>query len=122
MRPLVVMLALVAVASVGGTARAQSVLVETTTPDPVDSTKTVLEVRNERLDDMVVYVVYGGLPTELGVVHAMQKTTFTLPRSLTRARASMRFMVRRFGAQVTITSRDVLIEPGDHIQLRIVVA
>ena len=123
MRFLAAFFALAALTTIPVAARAQSsLIIEVSQPDPVDSSKTVLEVRNDRSDDMVVYVVHGGLPTELGVVHALSKGSFNLPKSVTRARSTIRFTVRPFGSQATMTSRDVIVEPGDRIQMRIMLA
>lgn len=123
MRILTAMVALAAVVTIGHPASAQSnVIVAANTPRAVDTTKTVLEVHNQRFDDAVIYVVFAGQSQELGMAHGMSKTKFTIPRSLTRGRASLRFIARPFGGRDALSSRDVDVSPGDKIEMTILIA
>ena len=123
MRILTALVTLAAVVTISHPASAQSdVIVAANTPRVVDTTQTVLEVHNQRFDDAVIYVVFGGQPQELGMAHGMSKTKFTIPRSLTRGRASLRFIARPFGSRDAISSRDVVVSPGDRVQMTILIA
>ena len=120
-----ILTAVVALAAVLTTSRASAqsdVIVAANTPRTVDTTTTVLEVHNQRFADAVIYVVFAGQSQELGMAHGMTKTKFTIPRSLTRGRASLRFVARPFGARDAITSRDVIVSPGDRIEMTILIA
>jgi hypothetical protein len=99
-----------------------SLLVEVRTSPVTDTTKSVVQVDNQRFDEAYVYLAVGGQTQRLGVAQTMARTTFTIPRSVLNARQLVRFVVRAVGQRGELRSREVLVKPGDRVDLTILVA
>ena len=80
--------------------------------------KTMLYVTNGEFLDAVVYVVEQGKRVRLGVASSNRTTTFELPPHLVFAPTPMSFLLDPIGAPARPSTGEVVIDPGDEIELR----
>ena len=79
-----------------------------------------LEVENRNFLDMTVYVVDGGVRQRLGVARGNATTSLAIPERLIRGRASpLRFLCDPIGGQGLPVSEEIMVEPGDTVELLI---
>ena len=77
-----------------------------------------LRVENRDFLDMTVYVVDGGVRQRLGVARGNSTTTLTIPERLIRGGASpLRFLCDPIGGQGLPVSEEIMVEPGDTVEL-----
>jgi hypothetical protein len=81
--------------------------------------KTMLHVTNGEFLDAVVYVVDRGQHVRLGVATSNRTTTFEIPSHLVFAPRPLSFQVHPIGGSTRPSSGDVVIEPGDEIDLQL---
>lgn len=93
-------------------------LLRSNQPAPAPA-KTFLHVTNGEYLDAVVYVVDRGQNVRLGVAGSNRTTTFELPSHLVFAPRPLSFSVHPIGAPTRPSTADVVIEPGDDIDLQL---
>lgn len=72
-----------------------------------------IEVRNDRFDDVVVYVIRSGMPFELGVVPAVSRRVFTPSETELGAGAELSFGAGRRGAAMDQVTQPLhFLSPG----------
>ena len=81
--------------------------------------KTFLHVTNGEFLDAVVYVVDRGQSVRLGVASSNRTTTFEIPSHIVFAPRPLSFLIHPIGTQSQPSTGDVVIEPGDDIDLRL---
>lgn len=88
-------------------------------PGP-DSGPATLEVDNRNFLDMTVYVVDGGVRQRLGVARGNATTSLTIPERLIRGGASpIRFLCDPIGGQGLPVTEEIMVQPGDTVELMI---
>jgi len=80
--------------------------------------KTMLHVTNSEFLDAVVYVVERGQRVRLGVASSNRTTTFEIPPHLLFSPAALNFLLDPIGAPARPSTGDVVIDPGDDLDLR----
>ena len=86
-------------------------------PSPTRGPAT-LQVENRRFSDMTVYVLEGAQRQRLGVARGLATTSFTIPDRLVRGgQAPLRFFCDPIGGEGLPVSEEILVEPGDEVQL-----
>lgn len=86
-------------------------------PAPASGPAT-LEVQNQNFLDMTVYVVNGGLRQRIGVARGNATTSLTIPDRLVRGGASpLRFLCDPIGGQGLPVTEEIMVEPGDVVEL-----
>jgi hypothetical protein len=88
-------------------------------PAPEPPPKTMLHVANEEFLDAVVYVVDRGQRVRLGVASSNRTTTFEIPQHLLFGATALSFVVDPIGAPPRPSTGDVMIAPGDDLELRL---
>ena len=88
-------------------------------PEPEPPPKTFLHVANGEFLDAVVYVVDRGQRVRLGVASSNRTTTFEIPPHLLFAATPLSFIVDPIGAPARPSTGDVIINPGDEIELQL---
>ena len=88
-------------------------------PAPEPPPKTILHVANGEFLDAVVYVVDRGQRVRLGVASSNRTTTFEIPPHLLFAATPLSFVVDPIGAPARPSTGDVVIVPGDDLELRL---
>ena len=88
-------------------------------PAPEPPPKTILHVANGEFLDAVVYVVDRGQRVRLGVASSNRTTTFEIPAHLLFAATPLSFVVDPIGAPARPSTGDVVIVPGDDLELRL---
>ena len=81
--------------------------------------KTMLHVVNSEFLDAVVYVVDRGQRVRLGVATSNRTTTFEIPPHLVFASTALSFIVDPIGASPRPSTGDMVITPGDDVELRL---
>jgi hypothetical protein len=85
-------------------------------PEPA---KTFVHVTNGEFLDAVVYVVDRGQNVRLGVASSNRTTSFEIPPHLVFAPRPLSFLIHPIGGTSRPSTGDVVIEPGDDIELRL---
>ena len=86
-------------------------------PAPVQP-KTMLHVTNGEFLDAVVYVVERGQRVRLGVASSNRTTTFEIPPHMLFSPTALSFLLDPIGAPARPSTGDVVIDPGDDLELR----
>lgn len=81
--------------------------------------KTTVEVDNQALLDMTVYVVRGGQRVRLGIATGLSKTRFTIPQGIVFGSTSLRFLADPIGGNATPVSEEISVSEGEEVVLRI---
>jgi hypothetical protein len=86
-------------------------------PSPARGSAT-LQVDNRGFLDMTVYVLDGAQRQRLGIARGHATTPFTIPDRLVRGgSASLRFFCDPIGAEGLPVSEEIVVEPGDVVEL-----
>jgi hypothetical protein len=86
-------------------------------PSPVRGSAT-LQVDNRGFLDMTVYVVDGAQRQRLGIAPGHATTPLTIPDRLVRGgSASLRFFCDPIGGRGLPVSQEIVVEPGDVVEL-----
>ena len=88
-------------------------------PAPEPPPKTILHVANGEFLDAVVYVVDRGQRVRLGVASSNRTTNFEIPPHLLFAATPLSFVVDPIGAPARPSTGDLVIVPGDDLELRL---
>jgi hypothetical protein len=87
------------------------------TPSPTRGPAT-LEVENQGFYDMTVYVVDGVQRQRLGMARGNSVTMLTIPDRLVRGGAApLRFLCDPVGGQGLPVSEEIVVQPGDVVEL-----
>lgn len=81
--------------------------------------KTTLHVTNGEFLDAVIYVVERGQNVRLGTASSNQTTTFVIPPHLIFGATPLSFRVDPVGARAQLPTSELMIDPGDEIELRL---
>jgi hypothetical protein len=87
-------------------------------PTP-EQPKTMVYVANGEFLDAVIYVVDRGQNVRLGVATSNQTTRFEIPAHLVFGATPLSFRVAPIGAPSRPSTGEVVIDPGDEIDLRL---
>lgn len=87
-------------------------------PEPAPP-KTMLHVANSEFLDAVVYVIDRGQRVRLGVASSNRTTTFEIPSHLVFAPTPLSFVIDPIGAPPQPSTGDMVIAPGDDLELRL---
>jgi hypothetical protein len=86
-------------------------------PSP-DRGPATIEVDNRDFLDMTVYVVTGAQRQRLGVARGTAITSLTIPARLIRGGASaLSFVADPIGGQGLPVTEEIVVEPGDTVEL-----
>ena len=80
--------------------------------------KTFVHVTNGEFLDAVVYVVERGQRVRLGVASSNHTTTFEIPPHMLFSATALSFVLDPIGAPARSSTGDVVIDPGDDLELR----
>jgi hypothetical protein len=83
-----------------------------------DQPRTTLELENQRFEDVRVYALRGGERVRIGTVPGLSTRVLTIPPSLAFG-TPIRFQAEPLGTNVQPTSREVVVNPGDRIQMTV---
>jgi hypothetical protein len=78
-----------------------------------------LTVDNQAFNDMDIYVLAEGQRVRLGQVTGHQQAKLTIPNTLLRGTASLRFVADPIGGTHAPVSQQIIVNPGDEVVLRI---
>ena len=81
--------------------------------------KTTVEVDNQALADMTVYVLRGGQRVRLGLATGLSKTRFTIPPGIVFGLTTLRFYADPIGGRATPVSEEITVSEGEEVVLRI---
>ena len=79
----------------------------------------MLYVTNGEFLDAVVYVVDRGQRVRLGVASSNRTTTFEIPKHLLFAATPLSFVLDPIGAPARPSTGEIMIDPGDELELRL---
>lgn len=79
--------------------------------------RTMVRVENQNLLDMTVYIVRGSQRVRLGMVTGLSTRVFVIPESLLRGANSVRFLADPIGSRQTPVSQEMLVLPGDEVEI-----
>jgi hypothetical protein len=78
---------------------------------------TTLRVRNQGFLDVNVYAVRGGQRVRLGMVTGNTTQVLRIPPFLLNGITPLRFQADPIGNQRTPTSEEIVVSPGDEVQI-----
>ena len=78
---------------------------------------TTLRVRNQGFLDVNVYAVRGGQRVRLGTVTGNSTQVLRIPSFLLNGITPLRFLADPIGNQRTPTSDEIVVTPGDEVQI-----
>ncbi len=81
--------------------------------------ETRLRVENRSGQMMTIYALRSSQRVRLGQVSGYDEATFTLPDYLVRGLASLRFLADPLAGSRSPVSQEILVEPGDTVELLI---
>ena len=105
-----VLLALGATLPVGGCVRKGTAGAEVEEP-------TTVRVRNQGFLDVNIYALRGGQRVRLGTVTGNTTAVLRIPSFLLNGVTPLRFLADPIGNQRTPTSEEIVVAPGDEVQL-----
>ena len=85
------------------------------TPRP----QTFIEVDNQALADMTVYVFRGSQRVRLGMATGLRKSRFAIPQGIVFGSTSLRFQADPVGGSATPLSEEISVTEGETVVLRI---
>lgn len=80
---------------------------------------TTVRVRNQSFLDHNIYVLNGGARSRLGTVTGNSTATLRIPSSLVQPGGLLRFLADPIGSSITPVSEQIVVSPGDEVQLTI---
>jgi hypothetical protein len=80
---------------------------------------TTVEVDNQALADMNVYVLRGSQRIRLGLATGLSRSRFTIPRGIVFGATSLRFLADPVGGNATPVSEEITVTEGEEVVLRI---
>jgi hypothetical protein len=86
---------------------------------PAPDAPASVRVENRSFVDYNVYVVRTGQRFRLGFVNALGTQTFVIPRALMAGPTSLRFTADPVGANAQSVSDEIMVQPGDEVELLI---
>lgn len=81
--------------------------------------ETFVEVDNQALLDMTIYVVRGGQRVRLGMATGLSRTRLTIPSGIVFGATTLRFLADPVGARATPVSEEISVREGETVVLRI---
>ncbi len=81
--------------------------------------RTYIEVDNQALADMTVYVFRGSQRVRLGMATGLRKSTFAIPQGIVFGTTVLRFQADPVGGSATPISEEISVSEGDTVVLRI---
>ena len=84
-----------------------------------DRPATFIEVDNQALADMTVYVYRGSQRIRLGMATGLRKTTMRIPQGIIFGTTSLRFQADPVGGSATPVSEEISVTEGETVVLRI---
>lgn len=81
--------------------------------------ETFVEVDNQALLDMTIYVVRGGQRVRLGMATGLSRSRFTIPSGIVFGSTSLRFLADPVGSTATPVSEEISVSEGETVVLRI---
>jgi len=84
-----------------------------------DSTRTVVEVRNQAFHDAVIYAVRDGFSYRLGIAVGNTTSKFTVPRFMNHGLYAISFVIDPIGPRGYTRSDEIVVSPGDIVELTI---
>lgn len=85
---------------------------------PTPDVATTIEVENQALSDIVVYVANGGARFRLGLVPSQSTSKFSMPRQLKQTNGSVQFVARPIAGRAYALP-SVLVSAGQRIMVRL---
>ena len=83
----------------------------------VPAEATTVRVRNQSFLDHNIYVLNGGARSRLGTVTGNSTRVLVIPPSFVQPGALLRFLADPIGSGVTPVSDQLVVSPGDEVQL-----
>jgi len=81
--------------------------------------RTMVEVDNQSLSDMTIYVLRGSQRVRIGIASGLRKTQLTIPQGIVFGATSLRFLADPIGGTVTPVSQEITVSEGETVILRI---
>ena len=78
---------------------------------------TTVRVRNQSFLDHNIYVLNGGARSRLGTVTGNSTRVLVIPPSFVQRGAPLRFLADPIGSGVTPVSDQIMVSPGEEVQL-----
>ena len=80
---------------------------------------TTVRVRNQSFLDHNIYVLNGSARSRLGTVSGNSTATLRIPPTLVQPGGLLRFLADPIGSSITPVSEQIVVSPGDEVQLTI---
>ena len=80
---------------------------------------TTVEVDNQAVADMTVYVLRGSQRVRLGLATGLRKTRFTIPQGIVFGATTLRFYADPIGGSASPVSEEIVVTEGEEVVLRI---
>ena len=84
-----------------------------------DEQPTTIRIRNQNFLDVNVFVVRGGQPVRLGTVGGNSTQVLRIPAYLLAGVTPLRFVADPIGGQRGPVSEEIVVSPGDQVELMI---
>ncbi len=84
-----------------------------------DRPRTTVEVDNQSLSDMTIYVLRGSQRVRIGIASGLRKTALTIPQGIVFGATSLSFLADPIGGTATPVSQEITVSEGDTVILRI---
>jgi hypothetical protein len=81
----------------------------------INQPAAVLEVDNQGILDMTVYVMRGAERVRLGIAGALKKTDLPIPSDMVFGASTLRFVGNPIGASRPSVSDQITVSPGDTV-------
>ena len=85
--------------------------------EDVAQDRAVVEVQNQRLQDVNVFVLNGGQRIRLGRVGPSRTASFTIPSGVVQSPREVEFLAESIGGGAPAISRIIWVAPGDRVRL-----
>lgn len=109
--------ALLALGVLGATLPASACWRKGTATSGEEERTTTLRVRNQGFLDVNIYAIRGGQRVRLGTVTGNTTQVLRIPPFLLNGITPLRFQADPIGNQRTPTSEEIVVAPGDEVQL-----
>jgi hypothetical protein len=84
---------------------------------PGSAERTILEVDNQGLADMTIYVIHASQRMRIGFAPGLRKTELTIPRSAVSGTGQLAFLADPVGSSRTSVSEQIYVAPGDRVTI-----